>query len=63
MRHPLDGTQTPEREEQAERIAIILDGNPGMSETEAQVIARRCIERSRAGYSVAQQPLPLKESA
>lgn len=52
-----------EHEDYAERLAIILDGNPGMTEAEAAPIALRCIDRARAGYPVAQAPLPLKETA
>jgi len=50
-----------EQEDYAERIAIILDGNPGMTEAEAAPIALRCLDRARAGYPVAQAPLPLVE--
>jgi len=52
-----------EHEDYVERLAIILDGNPGMTEAEAGVIALRCIDRARAGYFVSQASLPLKETA
>lgn len=52
-----------EQEDYEERIALVLDGNPGMTEAEAQAIALRCIERARAGYPVEQQPFQWKETA
>jgi len=41
MIHPLDGSQTPEDEDRAERAAIIEEGNPGMSRAEAERLALR----------------------
>lgn len=52
-----------EREDFEERLALILDGNPGMTEVEARVIALRCLDRARAGYPTVQAPLPLRETA
>ena len=39
MAHPLDGSQTPEDEDRAERAAIIEEGNPGMGRQEAELLA------------------------
>ncbi len=54
MAHPLDGSQTPEDEDRAERAAIIEEGNPGMSTAEAERLALRKPE---------QTPLPWRQTA
>ena len=54
MIHPLDGSQTHEDEDRAERAAIIEEGNPGMSRAEADRLALRKPE---------QTPLPWRQTA
>ena len=70
MIHPLDGSQTPEEEDRAERAAIIEEGNPGMSRAEAERLALRCVPDhwagTRAGLGPAkpeQTPLPWRQTA
>ncbi len=68
MIHPLDGSQTPEDEDRAERAAIIEEGNPGISRAEAERLAliktRYLIESDTFMWSEPEQtPLPWRQTA